>query len=241
MANIKEILSQRSDLSTFLVHMTKDVKALKAPDVLKAILKSGKIEARNPFGPAVNELKAAKISTASQNCVCFTETPLLHLRLLLGEIEGRAVRLRPYGIAMPKKVGRSKSVNPIWYLDQTPGAPEWLGKAWAPLITVAIKNHAKQPFDKNPISKLTPFIEQMGTWPTKGTMKEFWWEREWRKRGDFFLPSRVIVIAPELEHGDFRRFIDELGTISAVLIDASWSLEQIIGGLAGFEATDLGL
>jgi hypothetical protein len=40
---------------------------------------------------------------------------------MLGQIEGRSVQLEPYGIAITKKLGRKGGVNPVWYLDMTPG------------------------------------------------------------------------------------------------------------------------
>jgi hypothetical protein len=243
MATIEEILSQRSDLSTFLVHLTKDNGSTPAYDILKAILQSQKIEARSPFGQALKALGDAHLPKDSQNCVCFTETPLVHLRLLLGTIDGRQVNLQPYGIAIPKKVGRKASVNPVWYLDMTPNAPGWLTIPFNQIIKDAIANNAAVPFDQHPIAQLAPFIEQMGTWSKSKSRKEFWWEREWRKRGDFTIPHRVIVVAPEEKHAELKQFIDGIGTYSPTikLIDASWSLEQIIGGLAGFQPADLGL
>lgn len=248
MPKIEDILSQRSDLSTFLVHLTKDSAtkdgmAMPAVEALKRILQSGEVQARNSFGHAVSKLRAAKMSLISQRCVCLTETPLVHLRLLLGEIEGRKVPLKPYGIALPKKIGRLSGINPVWYLNMTPGAKGgWLSEPWNKLIDEAIANHTTVPFDQSSIAKLTPFIEQMGTWSAT-SRKEFWWEREWRKLGKLELPQRFIVIAPEKVHGSLRTYIDGQGKYSPnmPLIDANWSLEQIIGGLAGFAPPDLGL
>lgn len=239
-AKIEEILSQRSDLSTFLVHLTKRSGASSGFDILKQILADQQIEARSPFGQAVDPLRKAGLPLMSQRCVCFTETPLVHVRLLLGAIDGRRTTLEPYGIALPKKVGRRASVNPVWYIDMTPGAPDWLSVPWNQLIDDAIAGHAELPFDRHPVAKLAPFVEQMGTWPNR--RKEFWWEREWRKLGDFTLPGRLIVIAPESDHDELCAFVEALELdLQISLLDASWSLEQIIGGLAGFSPGDLGL
>lgn len=242
MAEIEEILSQRTDLSTFLVHLTKDGASHSALDVLKKILGSGQVKALSPFGHAVQILRNAKMSLESQHCVCFTETPLVHLRLLLGEIKGRSVKLQPFGIALPKKLGRTLGLNPVWYINMTPGAKGgWLSEPWNDLIDEAIANHGLTPFEDSPVARLTPFVEQMGTW--KNRRKEFWWEREWRKRGNLLLPPRFIIIAPESKHVHLRKHISEQGNYSPdmPLIDANWSLEQIIGGLAGFKPSELGL
>lgn len=240
MTTIDEILSQRSDLSTFLVHLTKQTEEYSAKEVLTKILADRTIKARSPFGQAISQLKPTKIRTDSQRCVCFTETPLAHLKLLTGTIELRQVKLEPYGIALPKKLGRKGGANPVWYLDMTPGAPEWLPPAINEIIGQAIAKGDTKEFEEHPISKIAPFIEQMGTW--EGRKKEFWWEREWRKRGDFSLPQRIIVIAPEAEHEEIKVTIEAHDYHKRTsLIDADWSLEQVIGRLAGFSTADLSL
>lgn len=63
--------------------------------------------------------------------------------------------------------------------------------------------------------------------------KEFWWEREWRKKGDFLLPDTYIIIAPETRHGEFDVY-------NQAVIDPNWGLEAIIARLAGFAAADVG-
>jgi hypothetical protein len=243
-SDIKEILARRTDLSTFLVHLTRDTDhANQAKQNLQAILKSRKLEGRNPFGSAFKNLRAKQRSTDSQKCVCFTETPIEQVSLLLGEIEGRHYDFKPYGVAITKTQGRRLGVNPVWYLDISPGH-NWLTKHVDALIAEAIDSDN---FDEKPISKLSPFIEQMGTGINTSTgdtyRKEFWWEREWRHLGDFNLPERLIVLCPEHEIDGFRRCGDvtdsECRNIEPTFIDPHWSLEQIIGHLAGFSSQDL--
>lgn len=234
MTTIEGLLARRSDLSTFLVHLTRDREGATAKDALLSILKAGKIEARSPMGPAVAKLEAKRMSTTSQRCVAMTETPIEHVSLLTGPIEGRACQFEPFGVAITKKQGRRLEVNPIWYLDATPRTTgkDWLTKPWNDLIDAAI---ATKNFDSQPVAKLTPFVEQMGTWPSSGTRKEFWWEREWRHVGDFVLPDHFMVLCPEEDHGDVQQH-----AIGLPLIDPRWSLEQIIGHLAQFDPRDIG-
>lgn len=52
--DIKELLARRSDLSTFLVHLTRDYESMSARDNLKSIVSDRVIEARNPFGSALS-------------------------------------------------------------------------------------------------------------------------------------------------------------------------------------------
>ena len=73
--------------------------------------------------------------------------------------------------------------------------------------------------------------------------KEFWWEREWRHVGDFNLPNTYMILCPTSEMRDIDQFVksineDERPRIS--FIDPSWSLESIIGKLAGFTGSELG-
>lgn len=230
--DIREIVARRTDLGTFLVHLTRGTLVAVARQNLRQILSDGQIEARSSFGPAVRKLEAAHLPTDSQRCVCFTETPLEHTHLLLEDIVARDIRLAPYGIAIPKKLGRSKGVNPVWYQDITPGH-RWLTQPVDALIEAAIADHS---FAGSPIEEIAPFIEQMGT-QRGGYRKEFWWEREWRMRGNFALPDRVIVLCPENEIPDFTRLVRELGR-HASFVDPTWGLEQLIARLAQFTADE---
>ena len=242
MATLSEIVSRRSDLGTFVVHITRHHEGRTAKANLTEIIKTGKIIAHSPFGSAVKALEGAskkgQVSAddmATQKAVCFTETPLEHLHLMLATIEDvkRDCEFGPYGIAITKKVARQRRVNPIWYVDITPGH-DWLILHVNNLVEDAI---SKGNFAKSDIAKLTPFIEQMGT--GEGYRKEFWWEREWRHRGNFVLPDTVIALAPEEEHEEFAKII-ESSHIEARLIDPRWGLEAIIARLAGFEPEDVG-
>jgi hypothetical protein len=216
---IQEILSRRSDLSTFIVHLTKEPdSALK----LRGILESGNIEARNMFGHAKRRIEDRGIIINSQKCVCFTETPLEYLHLLTKKIDNRQVQLGPYGIAFPKKIARRRGINPIWYVDQTPGH-DWITRSLDNLIEID-----KDGLFTNPeIEKIMPFIEQMGTW--NNSSKEFWWEREWRHIGNFTLPDHFIGLCPEDKIEEFEGENDGIP-----FIDPDWGMEEIIGHLAGF-------
>ena len=241
---IDDVVSRRTDLSTFLVHFTRDSADESARSNLISILTKGSLEARTPFGQAVKVLKAKKLSTESQKTVCFTETPLEHASLLLEDIDNRQCDFSTYGIAITKKQGRRKGVNPVWYLDITKGHT-WRTKYIDNLIASAID---KDEFGTSDIAKLTPFIEQMGTGRNTATgekyQKEFWWEREWRHVGNFTLPSTVIAFCPANQISGLRETLDNLpkdaARVNSVFIDPRWSMEKIIGGLAGFPMDDLG-
>lgn len=259
---IEEVLARRSDLSTFLVHLCRnkdDVTAPKrleaAPERLRAILREGCIRAMTPMGHAwrrLEDVEDAGINYDSQKAVSFTETPLEHTSLLFEDIEGRDCQFECYGIAITKKQARKNGVNPVWYLDATPGH-NWLTRPVAALVEAAIQDaqsaEAPKPFEESAICRLAPFMDHMGTW--ENSQKEFWWEREWRHASDFPLyPHHYIVLAPEDEFDELR------GQVGANLdpgvrewlaerpdpafVDPHWSLEQIIARLARFAPEDVG-
>jgi hypothetical protein len=241
---IAEVLARRTDLSTFLVHLTRSTAEATAKQKLMSILHSEVIEARTPFGMAVARLQAAGRSTDSQRCVCFTETPLEHVNLLAEDIEDRNYHFEPYGIAITRRQGRSRGVNPVWYLDISPGH-DWLTVPIERLIVDAV---AGGNFDEQSISRLAPLIEQMGA----GTRiedgqpyrKEFWWEREWRYPRNFHLPiTTFIVLCPTADTPDISAVVNakhEEFRPDVRYIDPTWSLEMIIGRLAGFGFNELG-
>ena len=244
MTTLAEIISRRTDLSTFIVHLTREYGGRTAKQNLQDILQTCIIQARRPYGSAIGRIEeaikkdeATEDDLDSQKVVCFTETPLEHLHLMLMEIEDlqRVCNFAPYGIAMTKKVARRQGINPVWYVDITPGH-DWLTNPINQLIEDAILNGD---FANSDIAKLTPFIEQMGT-QKGGYKKEFWWEREWRHRSDFRLRGNVIVLAPENEHEEFNDIIERRTAFKGICIDPSWGLEAIIARLAGFRTEDVG-
>ena len=235
--DIRELVARRSDLSTFLVHLTRDSEAGLAADALRSILRSGRIEARSVFGHAKSRLGGAMLP--SQSCVCFTETPLEYTHLLLENIDNRAVQFRPYGVAITKRLGRQRGVNPVWYLDITPGH-DWLAANLDNLLDLCVERGR---FRNTDLERLVPYIEQMGTYVDAGGRqvyrKEFWWEREWRYCGDHFrLPQRFIGLCEADRIEEFEQFAAKQG-FRVRFLDPRWGLEQIIARLAGFNADDV--
>lgn len=238
---IEQLLHRRGDLSTFLVHLTRAGGGKSAKEQLTEIVTNGTIEARSAYGPATRPLTTAGRPTTSQLVVCFTETPLQYVSLLTEQIDSRQFCFEPYGVAVTRKQGRRKGVNPVWYLDITPGH-DWLTGPLDALIKNAIADPTNA--EAQEVFALTPFVEQMG----RGTSatgapyrKEFWWEREWRHVGGFALPHpNYLILCPEADFPDMSAIFANAKIKVPPMIDPSWSLEQIIGGLAGFTLADLG-
>lgn len=226
---IVDLLSKRSDLSTFIIHFTRKTDDEKTPrQNLRSILKAHIVEARNPFGSAWRSLPKGS-ERDSQNCVSFSETPLEHVYCLTAKIPKRQVQLSKYGLAFTKMTARRRGANPVWYVDITPGH-DWLMVPINELIEKTINGRKR--FRTSLLAQITPFIEQMGTGASY--RKEFWWEREWRYRGDFkFLLSDVIFgFAPDHRVEEFEDFTSKLGR-RIPFVDPTWNLERIIAHLCG--------
>lgn len=244
--DIEQILARRTDLSTFLVHLTRSSEDNSALDNLIHILTEQCIKAVSPFGMAYLKLQNHRDDLDSQKTVCFTETPLENVSLLTENITGRNIQFAPYGIAIARKQARRVGVNPVWYLDITPGH-DWLTNPINSLVDQAI---SVGDFRNQPIAMIAPFLEQMGTFTGVGGelertyRKEFWWEREWRHVGNFNLPAKYIILCPSAEILQVKAAVDALDELVAPskvsYIDPRWSLEMIIGKLAGLGSDDLG-
>ncbi|VXC09844.1 abortive infection system antitoxin AbiGi family protein [Aeromicrobium sp. 9AM] len=247
---IEDLLQRRTDLSTFLIHLTRKTKNFDARSNLLGILREHAIIARTELGMAQTYATQLDGTAATQRVVCFTETPLEHAWMMTREIENRQRSFAPYGVVFTKTTCRRRSCNPVWYLDITPGH-DWLTPPINELVKMAVENSTvkKGQIDNGvlaaqPIFRLTPFIEQMGK-PLE-VRKEFWWEREWRHAGDFsFSPRSVVaVLAPRSEHGSLETEIaalDERWKKRKVpLLDPEWGLERMIAALARIDEDDAG-
>lgn len=234
--NINELLARRTDLSGFVVHLTRKWDHEHSPrGNLRSILKSQIIEARSPFGPAVQLLqRKGGPDLQSQNCVSFSETPLEHLYCLTQRIVKKRFNLSSYGLAFTKMTARRRGANPVWYVDITP-AHDWLMNPINKLIEKDVKRRKK--FRNSPLAQVAPFIEQMGSGLGRsgyGYRKEFWWEREWRHRGNFRfdLHDVALGLAPQGRINEFESFTEKLGR-KIPFVDPKWNLERMVAHLSG--------
>lgn len=125
--DIREVLNRRSDLTTFLVHLTREHTAgVSAAASLESIVRERKLRAASPLGWAKTEDETKDPRRQTQRVVCFRETPLEHTYSLFADIAGRDVHLQPYGLALTKILARIMGVHPVWYVDMTTrGGREW--------------------------------------------------------------------------------------------------------------------
>src|SRR5688500_5267288 len=111
MAQVEELLHRRTDLSTFLVHFTRDDREVAARDRLLSILLAGELRRGRPMGMAAGSSRELQHTDSrfyeTQRVSCFTDTPLEHAWMMCQDIQGRQLNFRPYGIAFTKTWGRT--------------------------------------------------------------------------------------------------------------------------------------
>ncbi len=202
--NRQELLEKRGDLSQFLVHLTrsgdlklsKDIYSLPQDKVvqiigkknLESIIHSRRIEAMSAFGYFNYKVPMARTNGTTLNAgslvqrdwlrsVCFTETPLDHVHLLMQTIQGRQLHFEPYGLAYRESIIRRVNGNPIFYAQTTNAATR------SAFDALAVNPLATQ------FKSFMPLVEGFGPpWFSRyggPTDIDFRWEREWRIVGDF--------------------------------------------------------
>lgn len=211
----------REDISRFVVHLTRDD---------RKSFSNGSIARKN----FLTILKEKRIVAYSSHCLhhkklpdkpffktaCFTETPLNHIRQLVGPIPGRQIELEPYGFVFLREFIVKAGGQPAIYINSYDGNTR-LRESVDELFRVAR--------DVAPVntllSRLLPFINAMHE------RYDFTWEREWRvlKELKFKHSDLVCVILPDDGDDELRSMMAE-GGIAA--ISAGWSYEQIVAELA---------
>jgi hypothetical protein len=247
---IDEVLNRRTDLSTFVVHLTGDHgPGGPAKQRLLSIIANHELRAGTaPSGWArtVKHPDGRFVLTPeqreTQRVVSFSETPLEHIYAMFANIANRQVQLRSYGLAQTKMVSRRAGINPVWYVDRSDGHP-W--RVRTALNTLVIRSCRDGWFDE--VQDLFPFIEGMQTRrDNEGNVvfqAEFWWEREWGHIGDlplFPIWNKIIWLCPETEIPEIEAAVRAVHVGStARCVDPNWGLERIIGHLAGFVDDDM--
>lgn len=233
MTQIHQILRGRSDLSAFLVHLTRG----DDPEGnVKNMLEESRIEARNSHGWSIGVLEQAE-----RYAVCFTETPLEYLSLLCGEIQGRTVQLSQWGLAFTKYRGRLLGVNPVAYVHGFPN--EGGGLYQMATALTSLRNAVEA--DINGDIELLPHLRtaaeivlsSSSRMERAGAPNEWWWEREWRRIGDFNFETQHVAFGlcprervTDMEEWSVQQLGDELRWISP-----SWTVEETVSHLAHVE------
>lgn len=213
--DILELLNRRNDISTFVIHLCRDLENQPANQRLRNILSS------NP--PVIRAFSNSGLYAGDQNlntrAVCFSETPLEHIYTMVAEIDNRRCEYRKYGLIFSKEFLREKGVSPIWYINH-------LTAGGSPIRT-ALDNlkQSLTPQQTLYFQEIAPFLEYWHRYP----FRDFYWEREWRFKGDFTfqLNEPVLGICPEAE---FLNWENDFPPIK--FVDPVWGLDRIVEKLA---------
>jgi hypothetical protein len=226
MHNKKKIsaIADREDISQFVIHLTRSTPnfpdEIPAIDNFISILKARCIEARNPHCLYSQALQKMDVKNRSRfNVACFTEIPLNQIHLLVQQIEGRAIHLKPYGFVFKKEFLLSMGAQPAIYINSYDGN-RWLRDAADKLAELALPiTRAKR------LWRLMPFINAMHE------RYDFSWEREWRVLGplQFDWSDLVCVILPEDQEDIWK---DRFAGVGMAVISPGWRYEQIVGQLS---------
>ena len=229
----------RDDYSRFLVHLTRDYGGLTACHNLINILKDKTIYARNPHCLFHSKLKQYGFKDSLKRrffSVCFSEVPLHQIRYISGNISGRRIKLKPYGLVFWKDELLEKGANPAVYINAK---------------GTELKRYLLQRFDEDFANVTTVRSLKKGTDHYEDLIQyycliniiserhDFAWEREWRYQGDFefSFPDIAAVIAQDpkgfLKVAKKTMSRDDMEKLRrTAIIDPRWSYEQVIEGLS---------
>lgn len=218
--SLDEFLDKKQDYSPFLVHLTKDDESvweenktiMPANGVLEAILDEKTLKAFNHFCLFSPNLKDQNTDLQDKfRVVCFTETPIDQIHILLTELGGRNFKPKPYGLIFTKEYIRENKGNPVFYVNKEIAKPLW--QLYWPICN---KDEA-QSYDE--ICKLLALV----TVCEKGN--DWHWEREWRIVGNFGFKLKDIYcgFCPEKDIEYFERKYPPVKFISP-----DWSENKIL-------------
>lgn len=229
---IDDVLLERTDISQFLVHLTREYNGKSAKDNLISILEQKKIVAYDHhclFSPQLKKEKDKQL-VGKFKTVSFTETPLDKIHLLT-DISGRSVQLQPYGVVFKKRDIRNALGNPAFYVyERNDLLIQYLRSEYKRFVDAWNIDGADTGFSK--LGCLVNIVKKS---------HDFHWEREWRVRKGFKFKHVDVfaVIAPTSEHDDIRDSLHE-NFRYCVFIDSKWSFEQIVNKLAVYIWNELG-
>lgn len=212
MGKIAEVLSQRTDISIYLAHLTKQTETGSAFENLVSILKGKKLIAYNHhclFSPLLKNHTHQELFAT----VCFTETPLDKIQLLTN-IDERKVNMEPYGLIFTKQTIRNAGGNPVFYLYEE-------NQELKALIMKMFRENSNELEDFSHFGSLINVVKEK---------HDFSWEREWRIKGDYSFNYEDIfaIIAPGAEYLKIKKAVGTPEINNIFFIDPKSSMEQIL-------------
>lgn len=212
----EEFLDKKRDFSPLLVHLTKDDDAnmMYAKDALDMILGQKTLKAFNHFclfSPNLEELQNIPLQDKFK-VVCFTETPIDQINVLLTEVSGRNFKPKPYGLVFKKDyIRQQQKGNPVFYVTKEIAHPLWS------LYWSLLEEEQSSAETCKLLALVNRFDESV----------DFHWEREWRIVGNlqFKLDDIFCGLCPEEDMPYFEN------KYPVIFIDPDWGINKILDKL----------
>lgn len=209
--SVEEFLEKKRDFSPFLVHLTKDDddNMMYAKDALDMILNQKTLKAFNHFCLfSTNLEKSRNISLQDKfKVVCFTETPIDQINVLLMKVSGRNFKPKPYGLVFQKEYIRSEGGNPVFYATTKIANPLW-----------SLYDGENTCEETCKLLSLVNICQEGNDWH---------WEREWRIVGNlqFNLNNIYCGLCPEEDIAYFEN------KYPVIFLSPFWGLNKILDRL----------
>lgn len=209
---LNKFLYDKHDYSHLLVHFTKSDEPFPAKEILSMILDEHTLKAYNPWCIWYKDLNKPENAVLREKfkVVCFTETPMDQIGIILRKLPGRLYQPEPYGLVFEKEYIRIEQGNPVFYVTREIAKP--LSKIYS--------DQKEQPNDKMcRLLALINFCYEGNDWH---------WEREWRIVGnlDFSLENVYCGLCQE---EDIPYFSNKYKPIK--FIDPRWGSKRILDEL----------
>lgn len=174
---------QRSDISTYLTHLTRPNGGRSALEVLQHILSAKKL---------IGSTTDKGFIIGNNPAVCFQDMPLygvaqntLHEQLNNKELGGR-IRYWPIGLCFEKDYVYKKGGRPVFYEKKAVAKKILPAEEWWRIVTFDLSN--------------------------KDELVDWTHEREWRIKGDFeFELDKAIVMFPT--KAQYSKFVSDFGDL----------------------------
>lgn len=218
MISREEFLSKKRDFSQLLVHLTRDDEMCNAKEVLDTILSEQELKAYNHyclFSPSLKEKECDSLIDEFK-VVCFTETPIDQIGVLLERVEGKTTKFDPYGLVFKKKYIRDKGGNPVFYTTKPTAHSLW--QLYWSLYDRDIDNSSRE------ICKLLSLVTLCDD------EVDFHWEREWRIVGNLAFKVTDIYCGLCLDD-DINYFEERYRPVT--FISPYWKIDRILDKLVG--------
>ncbi len=207
--NVDEFLDKKRDFSPLLVHLTRANNGLTAKDVITRILDQKKLIAYNHyclFSPSLKNSNDASLQNKF-NVVCFTETPIDQIDILLSRVKGRNIKLEPYGLVFKKGYIKKSVGNPVFYVTKKIAKPLW---------------KLYEYYRTDEVCKLLALVNLYDE------KMDFHWEREWRIVGNLEFDFNKIYcgLCPQDDIDEFER-----SYAPTKFISPHWGINKILDKL----------